>query len=158
LAIVTIGIILAIVVPYAMFGDPWGGWAFGPRYLIPASAVICPFITLFLDRIRRNWFLKILFMAVAFYGAYLASLGTLTTNLIPPKVEAVQLSVPIPYTPEYNRQLLAQNISGSLIFNTFLNQFISAEVFHLSFTVITCLIIGTLYLFSQLSRHATNKF
>src|SRR5258708_1635000 len=29
---------------YSSFGDPWGGWAFGPRYLIPSMATLSLFV------------------------------------------------------------------------------------------------------------------
>ncbi len=35
IAVVIVGAVLANILLYAMWGDPWGGWAFGSSYLIP---------------------------------------------------------------------------------------------------------------------------
>lgn len=154
IAVVSIGVITAFIVPYSMFGDPWGGWAFGPRYLIPASAIACAFIAPFLENLRRKWLFAAIFLPVAFYSAYLSSLGALTTNLVPPKIEVENIPDHIPYTPQYNRQLLAKNTTGSLVYNLFLNQFLSANTLHIYFTAASCLVIGILYLSLNLRRHA----
>ena len=103
-----------------MFGDPWGGWSFGPRYLIPATAVACIPIGLIVTRFRKNLAFTILFWAAALWSIFLSSLGALTTNLIPPKKEASGLSVYIPYTPLRNIEMMNQGRTSSLFYNTFL--------------------------------------
>src|SRR6202044_2418247 len=45
---VMLGIIGADFILYSMWGDPYGGWAFGARYLIPAYAVLSIYIALLL--------------------------------------------------------------------------------------------------------------
>ena len=50
---------------YSMWGDPWGGWSFGSRYLIPAYAILSIFIGYFLYIFRaKNWILFIFIVVV----------------------------------------------------------------------------------------------
>jgi len=52
---------------YSMWGDPWGGWAFGSRYLIPAYAAISVFLAVALEKFRRDkLFLLMVFMAFVY--------------------------------------------------------------------------------------------
>src|SRR5258708_6071080 len=46
--IATVGTIFFL---YGSWGDPWGGWAFGPRYLIPALSILVIFIALLLTKV-----------------------------------------------------------------------------------------------------------
>jgi len=119
-ALLYISLISVMLVIYSMFGDPWGGWSFGPRYLIPATAVACIPIGLIVTRFRKNLAFTILFWAAALWSIFLSSLGALTTNLIPPKKEASGLSVYIPYTPLRNVEMMNQGRTSSLFYNTFL--------------------------------------
>lgn len=117
-AIITMALITLIL--YASFGDPWGGWSFGPRYLLPATALLCTGIGLAIDQWRKNLVFGIIFLTLSFYGIYVATLGAFTTTQVPPKQEADHLSVFIPYTYTYNQQLIEQNRSGSLAYNFWL--------------------------------------
>lgn len=120
-------VVLLNIVLYSMFGDPWGGWSFGPRYLIPAAALLCAFLPLFLDKYKKNYFVILTTMILFGFSVYINSIGVLTTNAIPPKVEAIALSVPIPYTPEYNLNILQSNQSSSLLYNLYLSAWLPAR-------------------------------
>lgn len=136
---------LFILLSYSMFGDPWGGWAFGPRYLIPATALACAGIGVSLQRFsRKHWFIFIFFI-LFFYSVRVNTLGALTTNAIPPKGEAEHLSVPIPFTYEYNEQLIAKNMSSSLLYNTIFSPVMSATLYHRLYMGLIVLIAATCY-------------
>ena len=152
LAIVSIFSIAVTIISYSMFGDPWGGWSFGPRYLIPATALACLFIGHALQRFGRNLIFASVFFLTCLYSSYIAFLGALTTNAVPPKQEAKMLPDPIPYTYKYNNQLLSKNTSGSLVYNLFLNQYLSAQQLLIGLTLISNLFILALY-FSHLYDH-----
>ncbi len=130
-------LILLNIVLYSMFGDPWGGWSFGPRYLIPAAALLCIAIPTVIDRYKYNYFFLPLILILLGYSIFINSLGVLTTNAIPPKVEAIALNNPIPYTPEYNMNILQSNQSSSLIYNIFFAASIHAKVYAFSYILIT---------------------
>lgn len=104
---------------YAMFGDPWGGWSFGSRYMIPSAAVVILFIPFVLTRFKRNIFIYLFIAGLIIYSIFINTLGAVTTTEIPPKQEAKTLISFIPYTYEYNLQLLEKNESYSML-NTYL--------------------------------------
>ena len=116
---IPVSIFLINSVMYAMFGDVWGGWSFGSRYLIPAAAVTILFIPVVLERFKKNIFVYLLVSALAVYSIYINTLGAVTTTEIPPKQEAENLISPIPYTYQYNLDLLDKNESYSML-NTYI--------------------------------------
>lgn len=140
------------VLSYAMFGDPWGGWSFGPRYLLPATALVCTGIAVAVDKYRSNIVLGILLVATSIYSISVNVLGALTTNAIPPKVEAVNLQNPIPYTYIYNLDfLLNKNTSSSLIYNLWLADRLSAFQYFLIVAGVTGCIFIVMYITSVVS-------
>ncbi len=115
---------------YAMWGDPYGGWAFGARYLIPGYAILAIFISLLLS----YWNRKILFMTVFFslltYSISVNTLGAITSNKNPPMVEAIaiqnQYKIHQPYSYDRNIELLNDNHSKSFAFTSFAGNYINA--------------------------------
>lgn len=121
-----LSIIGITIISYSMFGDPWGGWSYGARYLIPASAVASIFISVAIDKYRKNILFIILFLTMSIYSIYVATLGAITTNSIPPKVEAQSLLTHIPYTYRYNQEyFINKRVSSSLVYNLLLKDHIS---------------------------------
>lgn len=114
---------------YSSWGDPWGGWAFGPRYLIPSMAILSLFIGLFLRNVKYKWSGRILVFLLFMYSSAIALLGTLTTNAVPPKVEGVYLH--IKYNFLYNWQVFKEGKSSSFIYNTYFSSKISLMEYYL---------------------------
>jgi hypothetical protein len=86
LAILGIDILL-----YSMWGDPYGGWAFGSRYLIPAYGLLGIGISFVLTRWKRNMMFLLIFFGILTYSSWVNTLGALTSNANPPKVEILDL-------------------------------------------------------------------
>ena len=128
-----------------MFGDPWGGWTFGPRYLIPAAAILCGAIGVVLTHLKRNYIVLAAISILTIYSVYINVVGVTTTNAIPPKGEAQSLENPLPYTYEYNFQMLEKNQSSALIYNKYLANSITSYGYVYSYTV-ALLIFGLLLL------------
>jgi len=147
-ALIAISIIGVNLLSYSMFGDPWGGWSFGPRYLIPATALLCLFIGVALDRYKKNIFILLAFLSLSLYSVCVSTLGTITTSSIPPKQEAENLITPIPYTYIYNWNLLKANISGSYVFNSALYKNVSTLQFYymLSALSFSSILVGVILL------------
>lgn len=103
---------------YSAWGDPWGGWAYGPRYLIP----ILPWLSLFsaLALLEGRHLLAKKFTAFLFflYSSGIALLGALTTNAIPPKHEAIFLPAQ-QYNYFKNIDFLWNNTSSSFAYNIY---------------------------------------
>ena len=150
--------VLTTTIAYSMFGDPWGGWAFGPRYLIPAAAVLCSGIGIALERYKRKVWFIIPFMMLAMYSIGVNVLGAMTTTQIPPKVEAVNLPSPIPYTYEYNWELMTEkNLNSSLFYNLYLSDKLSSRDFALLYASAAFGLVMILYLASIFENHASLK-
>ena len=136
------GVIFMVIVSYSMFGDPWGGWGFGPRYLIPAAAILSGGIGIAVKLLKRKPLFILVFIITVLYSLGVNVLGAMTTAQIPPKVEAVNLLKPIPYTYEYNFQLLEEGKISSLVYNVYLSGVISVKEFVYGYYIAALLLIG----------------
>lgn len=145
LAVLIIAVALVNILLYSMFGDPWGGWSFGPRYLIPSIALFSTGIGYFLSRTLRNPFVIIAFVIALIYSVLVNILGSTTTNLVPPKVEALNLAVTVPYTYQYNIQLAGEGKAGVLIYNLFLRNIINVQEYIYSHAAVIISLILALY-------------
>ena len=127
------------IVLYSMWGDPYGGWAFGARYLIPGYAMLAIFISLLLTYWSRKTIFVWLFFIVLAYSIAVNSLGALTSNRNPPKIEAAALErVSLrsePYTYKRNMNMLDINKSKSFVYSTFVGKYMSAWGFYTLITV-----------------------
>ncbi len=116
------GILLTFIITnffiYSSFGDPWGGWAYGPRYLVPGMAGLSVFIALALSRFRYPLIGRIVFFLLFTVSSAIALAGALTTNLVPPKVEADYLKLKF-YNFLKAFDMMDRNQSGSFVYNTY---------------------------------------
>ncbi len=144
LVILIFATILVNILMYSMFGDPWGGWSFGPRYLIPSIGLLSIGLGYLLTKVGKNPFIIILFIVLTLYSIGINVLGSVTTNLLPPKVEAENLAVPVPYTFMYNNDLAEKNISGILVYNMFLRDFINVKSYIYIYTLLISVVIFSL--------------
>lgn len=155
-AVVSSSVILTCVVIYSMFGDPWGGWSFGPRYLIPATALLCAGIGVAVQKYKKNAVFILLFSILVIYSVGVSSLGAMTTSAIPPKVEAVALSEPIPYTYKYNLGFVDKNKSSSLLYNVFFYNYISFGKYLIGYIIAVCILTAGLYVLTIRSKKRIN--
>jgi len=123
LALIVINIFL-----YSSWGDPWGGWAFGTRYLIPTMAYLSIFLGIWVS--KKYSILKAIptFILLAFSSA-VSLLGVLTTNAIPPKVEADYLHTG--YNFMRNLDFFKDGRSSSYVFNTYLSHIVTLNDYFL---------------------------
>jgi hypothetical protein len=145
------------VLLYSSWGDPWGGWAFGPRYLIPSMAILALFVGVWVYRAHSFLWGKLMPAALFVYSSAVALLGALVTNAVPPKVEA--LNLPLHYSNYfYNIYLLKQNKSGSFLYNTyFLHRLTLKEYFLAIFTLLLLVMALLLFIIPFFKRHAANN-
>jgi len=139
------------IILYSMWGDPWGGWAFGSRYLIPAYAILSIFIPLVLKNIRKD-ILKISIVLILIgYSVAVNTLGATTSMANPPKVETQSLSdisgKEEKYTFERNIDLLLENKSKSFVYNKYLKNsiFVWEYYFIVTLPVLLGLTLSVLY-------------
>ncbi len=138
--IVAVTIFVNIIL-YASFDDPWGGWSFGSRYLIPSAAFASLGVANLLE-INKNKFLYAVYVTLLIYSIFISSIGALSTNAIPPKREALYLSDSMLYTYKYSLEYLKQGNTSSLIYNSFFVNKISTYSYFLIFSaIIICLFL-----------------
>lgn len=123
-------IILINFLLYSMWGDPWGGWAFGPRYLIPAMSLLGILTGYTLSIYKKYFIIPAIFIILFSYFSYVNTAAALTSNALPPQPEVLKLEeisgVEQKYTEERNYSMLSSNNSKSFIFNTYFKNSINA--------------------------------
>ncbi len=149
-AVIGINILL-----YAMWGDPWGGWAFGARYLIPSYAILSIFIAIYLTRFGRKNIFLLLFLMLFSYSTAVNTLGALTTSNNPPMIEAQALEkisgVKQDYTYVRNFNYLNTQGSKAFIYTTFAKHFISAWDYYLDIIFSIIIFTSVLLVISKIS-------
>src|SRR3989344_2961094 len=149
-------ILLAIaginLIIYSMWGDPWGGWAFGSRYLIPLYAAMSVFLGIALEKYRRDKLFMLMVMIAFIYSFSVNTLGALTTSANPPEVEAGSLSILSGHqekiTFERNLDYLLNSGTKSFVYNTYLSNYITPIQFFLmiSLSLATISTISIIYI------------
>jgi hypothetical protein len=118
---------------YSMWGDPWGGWAFGSRYLIPTYALSGISIALFLPFLLSKRLLAVVFSLVLVYSVFVNTLGALTTSKMPPKIQVLSLEKQThreeKYTYARNLQYISSGESSSFVFHAFADQVVPAYIY-----------------------------
>jgi len=123
---------------YSMFSDPYGGWAFGSRYLIAVLPELCIVAAIGLDYFFRNVFVKIIYSLLFLYSTAISLMAPLTTNVIPPYVEARNLG--LDYTYRINWKMLNNNELNSFVYNHILNKSIPGIYYYVAILVLVSLI------------------
>lgn len=141
----TIGIIFLL---YGMWGDPWGGWTFGPRYLIPAFALLSILVGVGMNKYGRKVWFFFLFTPLFLYSTFVSLVGALTTTQIPPSVEKASADLLPKLTYLYNFDLVKQGKSGSFAYNTFLSKDINLISFAIIMFSAVFIIVFILYALS----------
>ncbi len=138
---------------YSLWIDPWGGWAFGSRYLIPSYAMLAVFIPFALAKYRKHKLFMVIFYLVLAYSLAVNTLGAVTSSSNPPKIEAQALSIRYEkqekYTYERNWDMLFKNKSKSYVFGLLKDSGVSALSYYvfLSTLVLFVVIAPTVYFY-----------
>lgn len=130
-----LGVMGANILLYSMWGDPWGGWAFGSRYLIPSYAIAAILISFLLTAWNRKIVFLLLFQTLFIYSVYVNTLGAITSSRNPPKVEILNLEKLTGrverYTYARNFESLVENNSKSFVFQIWANRYVHATQYYL---------------------------
>lgn len=129
LSIVVINVLL-----YAMRSDPWGGWAFGSRYLIPSFAILSIPLAVAISSFRRHWLFIILLLASGGYSIYVNTAGAISSTANPPQVEILGLEALSGrrerFSFDRNIEYLQNGKSKSFIYNTYLSNVLTPIRFY----------------------------
>ncbi|MBI1862876.1 hypothetical protein HYS00_02035 [Candidatus Microgenomates bacterium] len=154
---ILLAFIIANVFVYSSFGDPYGGWAYGPRYLIPSMAGFSIFIAIGLTQPKLQILRKLTFVILFGVSSAIALAGALTTNLVPPKVEADFLKLKY-YNFTHAFDLLHKNVSTSFVYNQYFASRISlmqyAEAIWMTLYV---LVVAVVFIVPLMSRETPVK-
>lgn len=132
---VLVGIIGANFVLYSLWGDPYGGWAFGSRYLIPTYAISAILLAIALTKWGKKISFVALFTLLFVYSVSINTVGAITSSRNPPKVEILGLEKlsgrEEKYSFDRNFQFLETTGSKSFAYQTFAYKFVDAKFFYL---------------------------
>jgi hypothetical protein len=153
-----IAIIGANILLYSMWGDPWGGWAFGTRYLIPSYALLSILIAVLLTYWRKKIWFILLFGVLFIYSVGVNTLGAITSSANPPQVEVLALEalsgIPQKYTYQRNWDNLMSGTLKSFVYQTYLRPLISPVLFYGILT--GSIALGGIYLLTLVKKEATS--
>ncbi len=160
-----ISILLVNLILYSMWGDPWGGWSFGSRYMVPSFALMAILLGVALTRFGKNTIFMIVFATTLAYSTHVNILGAVSTSNIPPKVEVLALESVTGkverYTEKRGYDYLARDVSRSFIFNNYLKGNMRAWDFYhmLMYTYIAFggLMVASYYLFNTNSKDSGDE-
>lgn len=145
---ILLGIVGLNFILYSMWGDPYGGWAFGGRYLIPSYAILSIYVALLLTYLSKRRIFIFFFFLVLTYSIIVNSLGALTSNSNPPQIQAAALSNEthsvVSYTYMRNVNDLNSNISKSFIFQSYASDYISAWQYYSYITLFILIVFASI--------------
>lgn len=137
-------IILSNLLLYSMWDDPWGGWAFGSRYLIISYAFLAIGIAYLLTIIGKKYIVVGIFGLVFTYSVLVNTLGAITSSKNPPQEEVLQLESQThkeeKYTFARNSVYLLEYGSKSFVYQTYLTKLISPIQFYLALSALIILL------------------
>ncbi len=154
-------VLLMNVLVYVSVGDPWGGWSFGPRYLLPGAAVMAVFVGVLVARWQRFFPGLIAVGYFLWQSVWISSMGALTSAHIPPKQETIALGNDLPYTWELNKRMMLRNESSSFAYNVWLDQHMTVAELHtdlattissVGFLLLTILFMGSFFPHSKVKK------
>jgi hypothetical protein len=140
-------LVLLNVLLYSSWGDPWGGWAYGPRYLIPSMSILAIFVGVAVFEFGKYWWFKLSAFVLFAFSSGVALLGALTTNANPARDEALALRTGDNFFR--NWVFLKNGHSGSFMYNTVFSSHISLLNYFIVLWVILLIVVGALLFFQR---------
>ncbi len=128
---------------YSMYDDPWGGWAFGPRYLIPTLPML---VLLLAPLLRVGIPKKVLYLFILPFMSIIPLLGATTSNLVPPSIEQ-NLTIPSSFLT--NIEYLRSGYTGSFVFNHLFRDYMSLTWYFLLVLSFPFILYVLLYFFQR---------
>lgn len=137
---------------YAMWGDPYGGWAFGARYMIPSFAMLAVGCGYLFHYSRKNFLFFIILLPIIIYSLAVNSLGALASNKIPPKIEVLALEAQSGKQERYSYgrayEFIKSDDSNSFIFNIVAHQYMTALQYY--YTTVGVLSVVAIFLMARI--------
>jgi hypothetical protein len=149
--ITIISMIILNIFVYSSFHDPWGGWAFGPRYLVPSIPFLAILFGYWLNVKGASFLKKITALLFFIYGSAVALSGALGRGITVPKRDAVFDNLPTTYLS--NISYIKDGENGSLIFNSYISDKLTLVDFYFVFLLIlTFITFLVLFIMSKFEK------
>ena len=124
-----LGIVIVNIFLYSSWGDPWGGWAYGPRYLILSMSVLSIFTAYFLSIGGKLLVKKLIALPLFLYSSAIGLLGALTTNAVPSSIEAIGLGSESNFF--FNISFIENGQTSSFLYKTYLKNYLPLNDYYL---------------------------
>lgn len=135
--VVTVLLIIGVnLLLYSSFHDPWGGWGFGPRYLVTSMPFINILVGLWL--MNAGWIKRLFILPIVMYSAGVAILGAVTKNFLVPNVEVLPYNLPYKIWSEF--KFLKMNQNGTFVYNEYLAGKYSLTEYFIALWIIASLV------------------
>lgn len=146
LAQALLGIICLNVLLYSMRSDPWGGWGFGSRYLIPSFSILAILLGLALEHFRKNLIFLLFFLLLGGYSIYVNVAGAISSTANPPQIEVLAVEALSHkrerFSFDRNLEYLQQGRSKSVLYKETLKPYVSAwDYFRIAAGSLTAVIV-----------------
>lgn len=156
-----LGIVVANIILYSMWGDPWGGWSFGSRYLIPAYAIMSIFIALAITLIKNKKVFLLFLTPLLIYSVAVNTLGAITTSANPPQVESNLLSTlsgqKERYSIDRNWNYLTNIGSKSFVYQTWAKDYFSARDYYFLVLMLITILFGLSAFYYEKDRNKNSN-
>ncbi len=150
-AILTTSVCITIFL-YSSWSDPWGGWAYGPRYMIPALGMLSPFIAAWLSEKTHSTFRKIIALILFIYSSAIGLLGAITTIGVPKVLDAKLINAHHNFL--LNIDFLLKGKNSSFVYNNFLKNYLSLTDFYLyTLLFVVSIAFFVLFILPRITRH-----
>lgn len=153
---VILSIVLINLVLYSLFNDPWGGWAFGSRYLIPGSAMLTLLVGHAIERFHKRLVFVLPMFVLLIASILINVLGAITTQLVPSSIQLPFLTGKASDNITYNINLLQENTSSSLLYNSVFKVQIGLDKFYFGVSAIILILFALIYILLVVSRSKDN--
>jgi hypothetical protein len=101
-AVVCAGLLLVRLVFYAPWYAWYGGWCWGPRYLVPAMPTLLPFVLAAISVARRSWSARVGLAALVVASIGVQGVGTAVRFNTIPLYDQIHEQVDHRFAPEYS--------------------------------------------------------
>lgn len=152
-AVLLSSIALTNLLLYSLWGDPWGGWAFGSRYLIPGYAILAIFLASILTKWHKNVLFLSLILILGTYSIFVNTAGALSSSANPPQVQVLELeklsSKQERYSYDRNLYNLQVKKSTSFLYNTWAHRYMNSWQYFqiISTTLVSMFTVGLIGLY-----------
>lgn len=141
-----LGVICLNLLLYSMRSDPWGGWGFGSRYMIPSFAVLSILLGVALNHYRKNLIFLIVFLLLGGYSIYVNVAGAISSTANPPRVEILSLEAISNrrerFSYDRNIEYLQRGKSKSVVYQELLKPYITPwDFFRITAGSLTAVIV-----------------